>query len=233
LHLAGHRIASEELNGMRDFDTVVFDLGGVLIDWNPRHLYRKLFEDDIAGMERFLSDVCSPSWNERQDAGRSFDEAVADLLPRHADQAHLIAAFRDRWSEMLGGEIPGTVAVLSELKAAGVRLYALTNWSRETFPVARTRFDFLQSFDGILVSGQEMLVKPDPAIFELLFSRFDIQPKRSVFIDDSQRNVQCASTTGMQAVLFTDAEALRTALIGLGLPVASGCASTETARGPG
>ena len=218
---------------MRDIDTVVFDLGGVLIDWNPRHLYRKLFEGDIAGMERFLSDVCSPSWNERQDAGRSFDEAIAHLLPQHSDQAHLITAFRDRWSEMLGGEIPGTVAVLSELKAAGIRLYALTNWSRETFPVARTRFDFLRSFEGILVSGQEMLIKPDPAIFDLLFSRFNIQPERSVFIDDSPRNVQCASTTGMQAVLFTDASALRAALIRLGMPIASGCAVTGTAREPG
>jgi len=147
---------------------VVFDLGGVLIDWNPRYLYRKLFDDD-EGMERFLSEVCSPEWNTRQDAGRLWREAVSELTTRHPDQAAMIAAYHLRWPEMLGGDIPEAVELLKELKQQRLRLYALTNWSHETFPVARSRFAFLDWFEGIVVSGEERMVKPDPAIFLRLF----------------------------------------------------------------
>ncbi|HEX5325465.1 MAG TPA: HAD family hydrolase, partial [Acetobacteraceae bacterium] len=149
----------------------VFDLGGVLIDWNPRHLYRSLFPGDVAGMERFLAEICSPAWNLEQDRGRSWADATALLTAQHPEQAELIAAYRQRWHEMLRGPIEGSVAILAELKRAGVPLYALTNWSQETFPHALEQYDFLGWFEVIIVSGQERLVKPDPRIFRLLADR--------------------------------------------------------------
>ena len=142
---------------------VVFDLGGVLIDWNPRHLYRKLLPDD-ASIEEFLAEVCTSEWNYQQDAGRTVAEAVGELSGRHPDKAPLIAAYYERWEEMLGGAIEASVALLEELDAAGVPLYALTNWSRETFPIARRRFPFLERFRGIVVSGEEGAAKPDPPV---------------------------------------------------------------------
>jgi 2-haloacid dehalogenase len=196
-------------------DAVVFDLGGVLIDWNPRHLYRKLFEDE-AKMERFLSEVCSPVWNVTLDAGMSFDEGIAELLRRHPDEAHLIRAWKERWEEMLGGAIEGAVALLDELHAAGMPLYALTNWSAETFPIGRRHFPFLERFRDIVVSGQEKIVKPDPRIFELLVRRTGVAPERTVFIDDAERNVAAAARLGFRAVRFTDPESLRASLTALG-----------------
>ncbi|QNH22272.1 Phosphoglycolate phosphatase [Xanthomonas sp. GW] len=199
-------------------DTVIFDLGGVLIDWNPRHLYRQLFDDE-AEMERFLAEVCSPQWNERQDAGRPWHEAVAELSALHPAQAERIAAYHLRWEETLGGPLDASVQILEELHAQGVRLYALTNWSHETFPVALQRYAFLQRFAGILVSGQERLVKPDPAIFALLLSRYAIDPARAVFIDDAPRNVHAAAAQGLHALHFRDAATLRAELRALGLPL--------------
>ena len=204
-------------------DAVVFDLGGVLIDWNPRHLYRKLFEDE-AKMERFLSEVCSPVWNVTLDAGMSFDEGIAELLRRHPDEAHLIRAWKERWEEMLGGAIEGAVALLDELHAAGMPLYALTNWSAETFPIGRRHFPFLERFRDIVVSGQEKIVKPDPRIFELLVRRTGVAPERTVFIDDAERNVAAAARLGFRAVRFTDPESLRASLTALGA-LASGAAA--------
>ena len=196
-------------------DAVVFDLGGVLIDWNPRHLYRKLFEDE-AKMERFLAEVCSPVWNVTLDAGMSFDEGIAELLRRHPDESHLIRAWKERWEEMLGGAIEGAVALLDELHAAGMPLYALTNWSAETFPIGRRHFPFLERFRDIVVSGQEKIVKPDPRIFELLVRRTGVAPERTVFIDDGERNVAAAARLGFRAVRFTDPESLRASLTALG-----------------
>ncbi|MBN6103052.1 HAD family phosphatase [Xanthomonas sp. CFBP 8703] len=200
--------------------TVIFDLGGVLIDWNPRYLYRQLFDDE-AEMERFLAEVCSPQWNERQDAGRPWREAVAELSALHPAQAERIAAYHLRWEETLGGPLDASVQILEELHAQGVRLYALTNWSQETFPVALQRYAFLQRFAGILVSGQERLVKPDPAIFALLLSRYGIDPPRAVFIDDAPRNVHAAAAQGLHALQFRDAATLRAELRALGLPLRS------------
>ncbi len=165
-------------------DTVIFDLGGVLIDWNPRHLYRKLFGDDVAAMERFLIEVCHTEWNEKQDAGRSWQDAVQEAIARHPAEEKLIRAYHERWHEMIAGALEGTVAVLDELRRKGIRILALTNWSHETFPVAVERFPFLRWFEGILVSGTEGLKKPDPAIFALMNTRYDINPARAVFIDD-------------------------------------------------
>lgn len=204
------------LAGQASIDVVVFDLGGVLIDWNPRYLYRQLF-DDHSAMEHFLSEICSPQWNERQDAGRPWAEAVAELIARHPDHADMITAYHERWREMLGGDIAETVEVLKALKAQQLRLYALTNWSHETFPEARRRFPFLDYFEGIVVSGEERLIKPDPAIFHRLLTRFDITPSRAVFIDDSARNVAVAAEIGFHAVRFVDAHRLRQDLITLGV----------------
>jgi 2-haloacid dehalogenase len=201
-------------------DVVVFDLGGVLVDWNPRYLYRHLFKDDAA-MECFLSDVCSPAWNERQDAGRPWRDALAELIARYPDQAAMITAYRRRWPEMLRGDMPETVKVLKDLKDATLRLYALTNWSQETFSIARDRFPFLSWFDGIVVSGEERLIKPDPAIFRRLLMRYNIAPQRAVYIDDSPQNVAAAADIGFHPLQFVDAARLRRDLAGFGLPVGS------------
>jgi 2-haloacid dehalogenase len=200
----------------KTIDAVVFDLGGVLIDWNPRHLYRKLFEDE-AKMERFLTEICSPVWNVTLDAGRSFDDGIAELVRRHPEEAPVIRAWKERWEEMLAGPIHGTVAILEELHAAGVTLHALTNWSAETFPIGRERFPFLGRFRTILVSGQEKLVKPDPRIFHLLVERTGVVPERTAFIDDSEKNAEAARRCGFHAIRFTDAQELRGRLVDLGI----------------
>jgi len=196
---------------------VIFDLGGVLIDWDPRHLYRKLFDDDAA-MESFLAEVTTPAWNAEQDAGRSWVEAVATLVERHPDQRELIEAFHRRWPEMLAGPIDGTVAILQRLRAAGIRLFALSNWSAETFPIARHQFPFLEWFDGILISGDVGAIKPDHRIFEHIVGRHAIEPAATVFIDDSPGNVEAAARLGFISLLFVDAGSLQDDLTRLGLP---------------
>jgi 2-haloacid dehalogenase len=197
-------------------DAVVFDLGGVLIDWDPRLLYRKLLADEAA-VEEFLATVCTPEWNAEQDRGRPFAEAVAELVERHPAHAAAITAYHERWTEMLGGEIPGTVAVLAELRAAGVPLYALSNWSAETFRLTRGRFPFLEWFDGLVVSGEEGVTKPDRRIFELLIERFGLVPAATLFVDDSAANVTAARDLGLDAVRFRDAAGLRRDLAARGL----------------
>jgi 2-haloacid dehalogenase len=200
----------------RTIDTVVFDIGGVLIDWNPRYLYRRLFNDDVA-METFLAEVCNAEWNERQDAGRGWSEAISSLCEKFPKQASLIHAYRNRWDEMLGGPLHETVTILDELRAANTRLYALTNWSSDTFDIALQRYGFLQWFKDILVSGREELIKPDAAIFRLLLTRSDIDPARAVYIDDTRRHVDAAKALGMHGLLFRDASTLRDDLASLGL----------------
>jgi 2-haloacid dehalogenase len=187
---------------------VVFDLGGVLIDWDPRRLYRKLLPDE-ATVEAFLAEVCTAEWNHQQDAGRTCAEAVAELSGRHPERADLITAYYQRWEEMLGGEIADSVELLGELEAAGVPLYALTNWSRETFPIARRRFEFLGRFRGIVVSGEERAAKPDPRIYRTLLERYRLDAGACLFVDDVARNVESARAAGMDGILFTSAAALR------------------------
>jgi 2-haloacid dehalogenase len=195
---------------------VVFDLGGVLIDWDPRYLYRKLLDDEAA-VEEFLATVCTPEWNAEQDRGRPFAEGVAELVERHPVQAAAITAYHERWPEMLGGAVGGTVEVLAELRAAGVPVYALTNWSAETFGIARERFEFLEWFDGVLVSGEERMIKPDPAIFRLLLDRFGLDPGATFYIDDSPANLAAADRLGFDAVRFTSPAQLRRDLEARGL----------------
>jgi 2-haloacid dehalogenase len=199
---------------------IVFDLGGVLIDWDPRHLYRKLF-DDAEAMEQFLAEICHASWNAEQDRGRSWADAVAELAARHPEHRALIEAYHLRWEEMLGGPIEGTVAILAELKAAGRPLHALTNWSHETFPIARARYSFLAWFTSILVSGEERVMKPDVAIFELLLQRLGAPAEACLFIDDSAKNIEAASALGFDAIRFTGPDALRRDLAARGLLAAA------------
>ena len=187
---------------------IVFDLGGVLIDWNPKHLYRKLIDDEDE-IDTFLTEVCSPEWNIKQDAGRALAEATAERVALFPDKRSLIEAFYDRWEEMLGGEISDTVEILRELKGSGETLYALTNWSGETFPIALRRFDFLHWFEGTVVSGVEKLAKPDPAIFNLLLNRYELQAEDCLFIDDSKTNIEAATKIGFNTHHFTSANELR------------------------
>ena len=183
-------------------DTIIFDLGGVLIDWNPEYVFRKVFQDE-AEMRYFLSEVCSPDWNEQQDAGRSLAEATETLAKQFPKYEPEIRAYYGRWEEMLGGPIQDTVELLKQIHQDQVfRLYALTNWSAETFPIAWERYDFLQLFEGILVSGKEKLKKPDPKIYELILDRYQITPSKSLFIDDNARNVEAARGIGINAVHF-------------------------------
>jgi 2-haloacid dehalogenase len=195
----------------------VFDLGGVLIDWNPRYLYRKLFHGDDAAMEHFLTTVCTPSWNAQQDAGRSFAEACNTLKLEHPAHGELIDVWIQRHEEMVTGPIAGTVDILGELRARGVPLYALSNWSAETFPTSLKRFEFLRWFKGVLLSGEVRLIKPDPRIFQLFFETHGIDPAHAVYIDDLPSNVEAAAALGMHGILFTDPSALRCELVKLGL----------------
>jgi 2-haloacid dehalogenase len=205
------------MNSTNGRSVVVFDLGGVLVDWDPRYLYRKLFGGDDRAMEHFLANVCTESWNEQQDAGRTFADACASLKSAHPDKSELIDAWIERHSEMFAGAIPGSVEILAELRARDVPLYALTNWSAETFPAARERFEFLEWFRGVLVSGDVKMLKPEARIFELFTQRFAIDPAHAIYIDDRSDNVAAAIALGMHGIVFTDPPALRAELARLGL----------------
>jgi 2-haloacid dehalogenase len=168
-------------------------------------------------MEHFLATVCTPSWNLRQDAGRSFADACAELKLAHPDEAGLIDAWIQRYDEMLAGPISGTVEILAELRSRGVPLYALSSWSAETFPVAQKRFEFLKWFQGVLLSGEVRLLKPDVAFFQLFLETFAVNPAQAVYIDDLRPNVEAAAALGMHGILFTDPPALRRELVSVGL----------------
>jgi 2-haloacid dehalogenase len=189
-------------------ETVVFDIGGVLLDWDPRHLYRKLFDDE-SEMERFLAEICTPEWHDAHDRGESTEASCADLAAAHPEYAELIWAWARRSEEMIAGPIQGTVEILHELKAAGVPCYALTNMERETYPLRVERYPFMRVFDGAVVSGFEGIAKPDVEIFERLLSRFSLTADTTLLVDDSPRNVAAAASVGMQAVQFRSASELR------------------------
>jgi 2-haloacid dehalogenase len=201
-------------------EAIVFDIGGVLLDWNPRHLYRKLFADEQE-MERFLSEVCTLDWHDAHDRGTPFAASCAELAaihPRYADEIH---AWGQRSEEMIRGPIPETVELLRELRDAGVPCYALTNMEVETYPQRVERFEFLRWFDGAVVSGFEGVAKPDAEIFERLLSRFELEPETTLLVDDSARNVRAALSIGMQATEFRSAAQLRSLLEDAGLLAAA------------
>jgi 2-haloacid dehalogenase len=191
------------------FNAAIFDLGGVFIDWNPRYLYRSLFPDDEDGMERFLAHVTTSSWNRQMDAGKPFADAIAELRREHPDKAELIAAYWDRWPEMLGQVNLETAAIVRDLRSRGLRVFALSDWSAETFPHARRIATQLDLFDDIQISGEAGITKPDRRAFELAASRFQIDPARALFVDDIQANVDAAYAAGFTAIRFTTAADLR------------------------
>jgi 2-haloacid dehalogenase len=196
------------------FDAVVFDLGGVLLDWDPRYLYRKLFADE-AEMEAFLREVCTMEWHSSHDQGVPFAESCAALAAAHPHYADFIHAWGSRSEEMIVGTIEGTIEILEELLERGVRCYALTNMERETYPQRVERYPFMRRFAGTVVSSHEGVAKPDPEIYRRLLTRFDLDPARTVMIDDSAANVETAARLGMEAVRFQSPDALRAALVRL------------------
>lgn len=197
-------------------EAVVFDIGGVLLDWNPRHLYRKLFDDEQE-MERFLSEVCTLEWHDAHDRGTPMDISCAELAAAHPEQAELIWAWANRSEEMISGPIYGSVEILGELRAAAVPCYGLTNMERETYPKRVERYPFLRWFDGTVVSGHEGIAKPDREIFERLLGRFQLEPGSTLMIDDSSRNVRAAAVVGMRTHEFRSPAELRGVLEGAGL----------------
>jgi 2-haloacid dehalogenase len=200
----------------RSIEAVVFDVGGVLLDWDPRYLYRKLFDDEEE-MNRFLAEVCTMEWHDAHDRGKPAEVSCAELAAANPEHSELIWAWTRRSEEMVAGPIPDAVAVLRDLKAAGVPCYALTNMEVETYPQRLERFPFLRWFHGTVVSGFEGVAKPDAEIFERLLSRFELTPAATLLIDDSPRNVRAASSLGMQAFEFRSPTALRSLLEEAGL----------------
>lgn len=197
---------------------IVFDLGGVLIDWDPRHMYRKLFDNE-AEMEQFFAEVATMEWNGQQDAGRRWEDGIALLRAQHPDQADLIAAYYDRWDEMLAGPIVGTLEILAGLKSAGYEIHALTNWSHQTFPIARERYEFLDWFQHIVVSGEEKMIKPDPRLYRILLDRIGHDAASCIFIDDSAANIEAAVALGFDAIRFESPEQLGEELAARGVAV--------------
>ncbi len=198
----------------------MFDLGGVFIDWDPRHLYRKLFGGDEQAMELFLATVCTPEWHAQQDLGKPVAEACAELAARYPGQAALVWAWAERNEEMVGGVLEGSVQVLTDLKAAGVPCYALSNMEREAWERRLGLYDFLRAFDGYVISSLVGLAKPDPRIFALAIEKFSLEPERTLFVDDRQANVDVAAALGFQALVFRSPEGLREELGRAGLALA-------------
>jgi 2-haloacid dehalogenase len=208
---------------------VVFDLGGVLIDWNPRHLYRKLFSHETE-MEAFLADVCSPAWHAPHDRGTSTEVSCADLASRYPEHSELIWAWSKRSEEMIGGAFAESVEILQEVKGTGLLCYALTNMEAETYPHRLERFPFLGWFDGTVVSGREGVMKPEPIIFLRLLERFCLAPESTLMIDDTQENLDTASELGFQTILFDSPRQLRTELEGMDVLPLRAPSSHESGR---
>ena len=192
--------------------SVAFDLGGVFLDWDPRHLYRKLIPDENE-RESFLRDVCSPAWHAEQDLGRSIVEACQELARNHPQHAELISARAERNDEMVAGVIEGSVEILRELRRRGVACYAISNMERETFASRRRHYEFMSDFDGFVISGEEGVAKPSPEIFHRLLSRFGLVPAGTLFVDDRAVNVVAAGELGFQTYLFSAPTPLREALV--------------------
>jgi len=202
---------------MPEFNTIIFDLGGVLIDWNPRYVYRNVFDSEEKA-EWFIQNICTLDWNEKQDAGYLIANAVKEKVAEFPEWEKEIRIYYDRWVEMLKGPIDETVEILKQLKESGrYKLYALTNWSAELFPVAFEKYDFLQWFDGIVVSGEEKTRKPFPEIYQLLLDRYRVRPGIALFIDDSLRNIKAAEALGIKSIRFQNAGQLKEELTKLEL----------------
>jgi 2-haloacid dehalogenase len=181
-----------------EIKNIIFDLGGVLIDWNPRYLYRNVFHNKVE-MEFFLEKICSPEWNLKQDAGRSFDEATNELTNKFPQYENEIKDYFSNWTKMIGGTIEENVALIEDLKDK-YRLFGLTNWSAETFPIVFSQYPFFKEFEGIVVSGTEKIVKPDAKIYQLLLTRYGLIANESLFIDDNLENINAADKLGFKTI---------------------------------
>ena len=184
---------------------IVFDFGGVLVDWNPRYLYYPYFNGDEAQAEWFLANICTYTWNVQMDGGKPFSEGVAELTAQYPEWAEAIEVYHSRWNEMIGGEVEGTASLVRRLKEAGYRVYGLTNWSLETYPMIRDRYKVFSLFEEVVVSGEEHLLKPDEKIYRCLLERYSLKAEESVFLDDNADNVAGAEAVGMAAIRFESA----------------------------
>ena len=194
---------------MNSINSIIFDLGGVLIDWNPEYVYLDVFNGDRQKMQWFFDNICTHDWNENQDAGYPMAKATEERVEMFPEYEELIRMFYGRWDDMLGDSIQDTVSILESLtKAPEYKVVALTNWSHETFPKARQKFEFLQWFEGIVVSGEEKTRKPFKDIYEITLNRFNIAPEKSIFIDDNLRNVEAANSIGIHGIHFQSPEKL-------------------------
>ena len=203
---------------MNNINTLIFDFGGVLIDWNPAYVFLKEFRGNQDEMSHFLNTICSWEWNENQDAGYSLDKATEERVAMYPEHERLIRMYYGRWEDMLGYEHTDTVELLKKFIDNGTyRLIGLTNWSHETFQVALERFDFLSWFEGIVVSGTEKMKKPDASIYTLTLDRYNITARNAVFIDDKLENVHAATKLGIHGVHFTTAAKLKRDLETLGV----------------
>lgn len=187
---------------MGEIKNIIFDFGGVLIDWNPKYLYSKEFNDETE-MNHFLENICTPEWNVQQDAGRPLAEATELLQVKHPKHHELIGHYYSRWEEMLGGDIKENVRVLRLLKPR-FPIYGLTNWSAETITIAYEKYDFFELLDGIVVSGDEKLIKPDPRLYQILLDRYKLKADESLFIDDNLHNIEAAQKIGFHTIHLTD-----------------------------
>lgn len=193
---------------MKKIRNIVFDFGGVLLDWNPRHMYRAFFPNE-ADMEYFLSNICTDAWNAEQDRGRSFSDGIRLLQSQYPDYQEAIHLYSEKWEDMLKGELPESTKLLRELKEQKYALYGLTNWSKEKIQIAYRKYDFFALFDGIVVSGVEELIKPDKRIYKVLLDRYGLQAEQSVFIDDNAANIQAAGELGFKVILFDNISNVR------------------------
>ncbi len=198
--------------------TVVFDIGGVLVDWNPRYIYRTICDDERE-IEHFLTNVCTFDWNHSLDLGRPWEEAKAELVAKFPEKEDWIELYRTKWIDMFAGPIHESVDILMEIKRKGFPLYALSNWgSQEGFDLVRKEIcPFFGLFDGVILSGVEKIAKPDPAIYKLLLDRFNLNPRETVFIDDRLDNVQAARNLGIEAIHFTTPSDLESHLVTNGI----------------
>ena len=203
---------------MSEINTIIFDLGGVLIDWNPRYVFDEDYFDSIVKRDYFLENICTMDWNEQQDAGYPVAKAVEEKVSQFPEWEKQIRDYYGRWTEMLKGPIPETVEIFRQLKTnEDLKFYALTNWSAELFPVALERYDFLHWFDGRVVSGEEKTRKPFPEFYQRLLDRYQVKPEEALFIDDSLRNVKAAEMLAIPSVHFQKPELLLTNLRKLNL----------------
>lgn len=196
---------------MTKINTIIFDFGGVLVDWNPHYLYDPYFGSREKA-DWFLTHICNSAWNVQMDGGKPFEEGIAELVAQHPEWEKEIRMYRSEWLKMMGGQIPYMQALVGELKAHGCHVYGLTNWAADTFALVRDTYPVFALLDGIVVSGEEKVAKPDPRIFRILLERYHVNPSEAVFIDDNMPNIEAAKQLGLHTLLYQSSEQLRKAL---------------------